>query len=139
MAEQPNRIDYAERNKNKVERMLERDPGSVKAVIANTVETRRVAGKLQLIDIIFNNARQNLGYKISFEDFKKLFDMFQIADQAFEEIIEEATKLGIFTPREPRENKKSELKEHRETIEKMLEDKKLLLTLQKKFQLMKKK
>jgi len=114
-------MTYAEKNKSRIERMLDRDPSSVKAVIANTIETKRVASKLQIIDIIFNSARQNLGYRISMEDFQKLFDKFQIADDALNSIIEEATELGIF---KPREKKVSQFKQNREKIEALLDEKK---------------
>lgn len=115
------KLSYSEMNKNRVEKMLEKDAGSVKAVIANAIETRKVAGKLQLLDIIFNNARQNAGYKIKYSEAEALTERFKEADKIFDEIIESAIKLEIYTPRESRV---SEFKQNREKIEALLADKK---------------
>lgn len=115
------KVSYPEMNKNRVEKMLEKDAGSVKAVIANAIETKKVAGKLQVLDIIFNQARQNAGFKIKYTDAEALTDMFKKADQIFDEIIAKATELEIYTPRE---SKVSEFKQNREKILALLTEQK---------------
>ena len=110
---------YADSNKERIEKMLDSNAASVKAVVANTVETRRIAGMLPLIDIIFNNARQQVGYKIEMESFMKLFEKFQFAEKALEEVIEEAENLDIFKRRG-----KSDFKENKDKIKQMLKDEK---------------
>lgn len=115
------KLSYSEMNKSRVEKMLEKDAGSVKAVIANAIETKKVAGKLQILDIIFNNSRQNAGFKIKYTDAEALTDMFKEADQIFDNIIAKATELEIYTPRESRV---SEFKQNREKILALLAEQK---------------
>lgn len=101
MAQKPkNELSYSERNKNNVERLLEKDAGSVRAVMANTVETKILAGKLRTIDMIFNNARQRVGYGVKFEDFQKLSEKFQAIEKSVDDMIDEAILLEIYTPRD---------------------------------------
>jgi|GEM_PF-7058527 hypothetical protein len=114
-------ISYSEKNKQRIEQMLERDAGATRAVVANTIETKKLASKLQIVDIIFNNARQQIGYRVQMNDFMKLFDKFQEADKAIDDMIEQATALKIYIPRNP---KGSTFKENKEKIEKLLEAKK---------------
>lgn len=115
------KLSYSEMNKSRVEKMLEKDAGSVKAVIANAIETKKVAGKLQVLDIIFNQARQNAGFKIKYTDAEALTDMFKEADQIFDNIIAKAIELEIYTPRESRV---SEFKQNREKILALLAEQK---------------
>lgn len=115
------KLSYSEMNKSRVEKMLEKDAGSVKAVIANAIETKKVAGKLQVLDIIFNQARQNAGFKIKYTDAEALTDMFKEADQIFDDIIAKAIALEIYTPRESRV---SEFKQNREKILALLAEQK---------------
>lgn len=108
---------YAEANKEKIEKMLDYNPASVKAVVANTIETRRIAGMLPLIDIVFNNARQQIGYKIEMDAFMKIFEKFQVAEEALQDVLKEAEDLGIFKRRE-----QSAFKENKEKIQQLLKD-----------------
>jgi len=110
-------LSYSERNKNNVERLLERDAGAVRAVMANTVETKILAGKLRTIDMIFNNARQRVGYGVKFEDFQKLSEKFQAIEKAVDSMIDEAIALEIYTPRE---NRVSDFVKNKEKITELM-------------------
>jgi len=113
------RVPYSDYNRSKIEKMLERDAGAVKAVVARTVETRKLAAKLPIIDLIFNNARMNLGYKISYEQFETIFKEFQEADEKIAAIIEKAEEFGLYTPRGKRT---SDYQKYKEQIIQMLND-----------------
>lgn len=115
------KISYSQKNKERIERMLERDAGATRAVVANTIETKKLAGKMQIVDIIFNNARQQIGYRVKMEDFQKLFDKFQEADKAIDNMIEQATELQIYTPRT---TKGSTFKENKDKIAELMQAKK---------------
>jgi len=117
---------YAERNKARVENLLDRDPSGVKAVIANTVETKKIAARLQSIDRIFNNARRNVGYSLSIEDFAKMIEKYTAVTKAIDEMFIEAESLNMYEPYQKRDGKKEKLplEIHREDIAKLQKDEK---------------
>lgn len=123
------KIPYSEMNRQRVEKMLDRDPGAVKAVVANTIETRKVAGKLTIVDIIFNQARQNVGHRIDMKDFIKILDKFNEIDKAFDELIETATQKGIYVPRD--RNKVSDFQKNKEALEALIASKKTIKQIAK--------
>ena len=90
---------FAQVNKERVEKLIEQNPTAVRAVVARTIETRKIASKLPILDTIFNNARQQLGYGVSFEEFQKIMQEFQKVDEALVAIIDKATELGLYKPK----------------------------------------
>jgi len=109
-------MTFKERNSGRVQRLLERDPLNTRAVIANTIETKRMASKMPILDRIFNSVRQQMGFKISFKDAENLLKQFEAIDKTMDKIIDEATQKEIIRPREVR------LKEVKEEIVKMLKN-----------------
>ena len=93
-------LSFSEKNSNRVQKLLDRDPGNIRAVIANTIETKKISGKLAILDRIFNSVRQQMGFKISFKDAESLLKQFVAIDQAMDKIIEEATEKEIIRPRQ---------------------------------------
>ncbi len=109
-------MTFRERNSGRVQRLLERDPLNTRAVIANAMETKRIASKLVILDRIFNSVRQQMGFKIPFKDAENILKQFESIEKAMDKIIDDATEKGVIRPREVR------LKEVKEEIVKMLKD-----------------
>ena len=109
-------MTFKERNSGRVQRLLERDPLNTRAVIANAMETKRIASKLVILDRIFNSVRQQMGFKIPFKDAENILKQFESIEKAMDKIIDDAVEKGIIRPREVR------LKEVKEEIVKMLKD-----------------
>ena len=110
-------ISFRDRNQKKIKTLLEReDIAKIRAVVANTIETRRIANKFPILDIIANTVRQQMGYKISFEDGAKILDKFKQIDEVIQSLIDEATEKDIFKPREKKKTKfhtfKEEIKQY---------------------------
>jgi len=96
---------YAQINTERVEKLLEREPANVKAVIANTIETKKIAAKLPLIDMIFSNARKNVGYSVDMQDFTKIVEEFSAILDQIDGFIETAEELKIYKPYGKKEKK----------------------------------
>jgi len=109
-------MTFKERNNERVQKLLERDPLNTRAVIANAMETKRMANKLPILDRIFNSVRQQMGFKISFKDAENILKQFETIEKTMDKIIEEATQKEVIRPREVR------LKEVKDEIVKMLKD-----------------
>jgi len=97
-------LNFRERriNKNteKVKRLLDRAPEDIRAFKASTIETRRLAPNLAILDIIFSRIRESVGYKVSFEDAKEIFDGFEKIENSINEVIKKAEEKDIYRPRE---------------------------------------
>jgi len=118
------KVSYADMNKQRVERLLERDPAAVKAVIANTIETKKISEKLTTLDTIFTNCRRNVGYSVSFDDFSKISEKFNKILESIDAVIDTAEELKVFTPYSKRGD--SKFKTHKPTIIKMLAEEKTI-------------
>ena len=121
MAVEKTRMSREERETSSIEKvtkMLNKDPMNVRAVIADTIETKRIADKLQILNVIFDIARNNVGYRVSFEDFAAIHENFKIAEEALQAIISTATEKGIIRPREERTI--SEFPKYKKKIEELV-------------------
>jgi len=105
------KIPYAEMNEERVNVLLKRDPANVKAVIANTIETKKIAQMLPAIDTIFNNARRNVGYSVSIEDFTTMVEQYKEVVEKMENIISKAEELKIYKPYKRKDTSKDSNKE----------------------------
>lgn len=114
------KIPYSERNTNRVHRLLEKDPSGVKAVISNTVETKTLMSNIQTLDIIFNNARREVGHKVKIEDFVNLTDKFKTITDNIQELIEFAEEKNIYKKREYKQE--SSFSTHKENIKKLIDE-----------------
>jgi hypothetical protein len=111
-------MDFAEANRERIEKLLGQDSGNTRAVIARTIETKKIAGKLNLLENIIFKVRMQRGYSIDDKEAGKLLDMFKNIDSAMDSLIEKATELGVIRPKKPR------MREYQDNILKMLEKKK---------------
>jgi hypothetical protein len=108
---------FRERNQKKIETLLEReDIAKIRAVVSHTIETKKIADKFPILDIIANSTRQKMGYSISFDDGAKILDKFKQIDEVIQSLIDEAIENGIFKPREKKKTKfhtfKDEIKQN---------------------------
>ena len=103
------RNNFEERNNEKIQRLLERDPFNTRAVIANTIETKKISGKLTILDRIFNSVRQKMGFDISFKDAESILKQFETIEKTMDSIIDEAVKKEIIKVR-PKEVKLNKVK-----------------------------
>ena len=111
-------MDYAEANRERVEKYLEEDSRNTRAVIAKTIETKKLAGKLGLLENIIFKVRMQRGYSIDDKEAGKLLDMFKNIDDAMDSLIEKATEIGVIRPKKPK------IRDFQDSVMKMLEDKK---------------
>ena len=92
-------MNYAEANRERVEKYLEEDSRNTRAVIAKTIETKKLAGKLGLLENIIFKVRMQRGYSIDDKEAGKLLDMFKNIDDAMDSLIEKATEIGVIRPK----------------------------------------
>lgn len=118
------KLSYADKNRSKVQKLLDKDPAGVKAIIANTVEAKMLAEKLHSIEYIFNKARRNVGQSLPIEKFSLITGKFAKVTEAVDDLLIEAESLNMYEPYKTKVNQQSLLATHRESIEKMLKGKK---------------
>ena len=109
-------MNFAEANRERVERLLGEDSRNTRAVIARTIETKKIAGKLGLLENIIFKVRMQRGYSIDDKEAGKLLDMFKNIDSAMDGLIAKATELGVIRPKKPK------MREYQDDILKMVEE-----------------
>jgi hypothetical protein len=114
-------LSFRDRNQKKIEELLQKeDVANIRAIAAHTIEVKNILNKISLLDIVANNIRNQMGFKISFEEGAEMLKDFKEIEDSIQSLIDKAAEKEIFRKRE---NKKQSLfQTYKDEIKQMLVD-----------------
>lgn len=103
---------FADINRERISRTVEKDPENAKAIIATNFETKYLAENLFTINMVFQNL-DKVAHKININTVYELRDEFRNAAKSLDKIVEIAKEHNIIRPQ-------GEFKKHKNTVLRLL-------------------